>query len=231
MTALLLSLGILNSCGIVPSASDNNVSPIAVTYGTMTDTRETPAKTYKTTQIGAQLWMAENLNFATATGSWCADYYCTINGRYYNWPTAMALPASCLTTQCASMVLPKHQGICPVGWHVPNNADWDLLAAYIRNDQKVVSGNEGRYLKDASGSDFIWLDKSTNAGNPYGFAALSAGYWSQDQLMGDDAFFWSANEDVSYYASTRELMGMVSKLEATIEDKDQGYSLRCLKDE
>ncbi len=51
---------------------------------TFTDDRD--GKIYKTVKIGAKIWMAENLNYATNTGSWCPN--CNIYGRFYNWKTA-----------------------------------------------------------------------------------------------------------------------------------------------
>ena len=74
-------------------------------------------KKYKTVTIGNQVWMAENLDYATSSGSWYfnndskqAEKY----GRLYTWETA-----------CNS---------CPEGWHLPNNAEWDTLIQYLKNN-------------------------------------------------------------------------------------------------
>ncbi len=73
-----------------------------------TDPRD--GKTYKTIQIGEQTWMAENLIFETAEGSWCYENdstNCEKYGRLYDWSTA--------------------NNVCPEGWRLPSENDFKTL--------------------------------------------------------------------------------------------------------
>jgi len=95
---------------------------------------------YKTVKIGSQTWMAQNLNYKTSNGkSRCypvsgdsnpndADNAnCAVYGRFYDWATIMGFDESCNNKSCASQIKPKHQGICPNGWHIPSKTEWKTL--------------------------------------------------------------------------------------------------------
>jgi hypothetical protein len=99
----------------------------ALKYGTVTDF---DGNIYKTITIGNQTWMAENLkvlhyrngdtipNITNATqwskrinGAYC-DYDNNPSkgapyGKLYNW-----------------LALVDTRNICPIGWHVPTDAEW-----------------------------------------------------------------------------------------------------------
>jgi uncharacterized protein (TIGR02145 family) len=159
-------------------------------------------ETYKTVVIGNQTWMARNLNY-NAEGSKCYNddpANCTKYGRLYTWVTAMALPDSCDigSNDCSTQINAKHQGICPSGWHIPSNADWDILLRYVDG----ISGTEspynsetaGKYLKAASG----W-NKYSNGTDAYGFSALPGGATDGTgaggfSSGGGKGFWWSASD-------------------------------------
>jgi hypothetical protein len=65
--------------------------------------------TIETVQIGEQVWMAENLNYAAGNNACYGDKEsnCQKCGRLYDWSTATM--------------------ICPSGWHLPTNAEWEAL--------------------------------------------------------------------------------------------------------
>jgi uncharacterized protein (TIGR02145 family) len=179
---------------------------------------------YKTVKIGNQVWMAENLNY-NAEGSKCYDNdpaNCGIYGRLYNWATAMALPPDCNSSSCSFQISAKHKGICPSGWHIPSDAEWQTLVNF-------AGGNEiaGKKLKTKN----EW--KSGNGDDAYGFSALpgglgvSGGYFLN---VGNYGFWWSASEydsDDAYYRG----MHYSSEDVYYFSDFKSGLlSVRCLQD-
>jgi uncharacterized protein (TIGR02145 family) len=197
------------------------VAAFAQQKGSFTDPRD--KKTYKTTKIGTQTWMAENLNF-NASGSKCGgtvpkeEYYslegkntvnCDKYGRLYNWNTAL--------------------NACPKGWHLPSDADWKVLMKFVNPS---CSGNSdcakaGTLLKATSG----W-NKNGNGTDDYGFSALpgGAGDSSYFNYAGNYGFWWGTTE---YNGSSAYLGFMLYDLEDACWDyNDKSYllSVRCLQD-
>jgi len=198
-------------------------------------------QTYKTVVIGTQTWFQRNLNYAVA-GSKCDGddgkfkdentNYCDTYGRLYNWATAMALPDSCNSKICSGQINAKHKGICPAGWHVPSDADWNVLMKYINpscsdNSNSICAG-VGTELKANSS---LWAD---NAGTDnYGFSALPGGgcgyYDGGFGQVGISGYWWSASECYYYYYTGARNHG------ALVTGCSYGnggllFSVRCVQD-
>ena len=219
-----------------------------IDYGTMIDTRDN--KQYKTVKIGDQVWMAENLNFDPGQGgsgdakydwSWCHNNkaeHCDVAGRFYTWAAAidsvkLATDADktmdcgygkeCGLDSAGSATL--IQGICPDGWHLPNNGEWDSLFTAVGG-----SGKAGTLLKSQTG----WYGNG-NGPDAFGFTALSVGrsysYASFD-FDGLYAYFWSATENDSSYAYGMYLYYRGDDVGAGLFDsyKNYGFSVRCVQD-
>ncbi len=202
----------------------------------ITDSRD--GQTYKIVTIGTQVWMAENLNY-NATDTRCYNDntggdsygYCTTYGRLYNWATAMALPSSCNSSSCVSQVGTKHRGICPSGWHIPSNADWNVLMKYVNpscSDNSICDG-AGTKLKATSG----WY--SGNGTDNYGFAALPGGYGSSGSFgsAGGSGSWWTATEreGAASYAYLRYIHYTNSEhVDYDYHGKNYLYSVRCVLD-
>jgi len=187
-----------------------------------------------TVKIGEQVWMKENLN-CNVSGSKCYnnnESNCATYGRLYNWETAMNLPSSCNSSSCSGQVQSKHQGICPSGWHIPSNADWDKLVRYVDGTSGTSSPYDsptaGRYLKAKSG----W-NSNGNGEDTYGFSALPGGSGLSDggfYGVGNYGDWWSSSEDRSDGAYNRNMLYNNENVYYDYNDKDTLFSVRCLQD-
>ncbi len=171
-----------------------------------TDLRD--GKAYKWVKIGEQIWMAENLNYITESGSWCYDNQtsnCNTYGRLYDWVTANAA--------------------CPAGWRVPNDEDWNTLIKYLGGKREA-----GGKLKEAGMSH--WQYPNTGATNASGFNAVSGGYPSYYGAfygLGKFSHYWSSSESSSVRAWLYTLSYGDASLDRGESYKKFGYSVRCIK--
>ena len=178
-----------------------------ISYGTLTDARD--GKTYKTVTIGKLTWMAGNLNYSDSVAtpslkgkSWCYDNvaaHCDVTGRLYTWAAAIdsvklandtenpqicgeghvCYPDICgKETSCSQPVV--LQGVCPDGWHLPRQDEWDMLI-------NEVNGTPGEKLLSQTG----WYCKGTDT---FGFSVIPSGFGGGDGFVGvsDDVVydFW-----------------------------------------
>jgi uncharacterized protein (TIGR02145 family) len=182
------------------------------TKSTFTDPRD--GKVYKTVKIGTQTWFAENLNYE-AEGSVCYDNNPDNGakyGRLYNWETAMK--------------------VCPKGWHLPSNAEWDKLLRFVDGDKGTESPYKsktaGKYLKAKSG----W-NKDGNGTDDYGFSALPGGGGYSDSGFNDVGslgIWWSASESDGIYAYLRYMYYDSENAYWNYINKSGLFSIRCLQD-
>jgi uncharacterized protein (TIGR02145 family) len=217
-------------------------------YGSMK--YEYAKRTYKTVVIGTQIWMAENLNVAVA-GSKCGDkdeqdeqdgyltdnntIYCDKYGRLYKWAAAMALPSSCNSDNCSSQLQSPHRGICPEGWHIPSDGDWDKLYRYVDGNSGTsspyASSTASRDLKAASG----W--NASNGTDNYGFSALPGGFGTEYGYVngyfsgaGNLGFWWTVWSNITGYVHRREMSSSNNIAGWGNVDKSFMHSVRCLQD-
>lgn len=127
--------------------------------GTYTDVRD--GHVYKTVEIGKALWFAQNLAFTTRA-SWCyqnEDDSCKKYGRIYMWNDAMA-----------NSMTEGAQGICPEGWHVPSNKDWDELMHEYKKTKDLFVGGISGFDMEAGGCRF--------EDGTFSFVGKVATYWT-----------------------------------------------------
>ena len=213
------------------SSLPQNGGSTGLTTGSVTDSRDN--QTYKTVKIGNQVWMAQNLNFAT-NRSFCYNndsLYCNKYGRLYNWMEAVdgyglysANAKGCnMESHCWPTPTFPVRGICPEGWHLPSKEEWIQLF-------DTVGGRDvaGTALKSTYG----WKDDG-NGTNAFGFSALPAGQgglFSEYYTEGMYANFWSADESLYESGVYVYLQLNYTQVSINSEVKTSYLSVRCLKD-
>lgn len=223
-------------------------------YGILKDSRD--GQEYKTVKIGEQWWMAQNLNYAytgvpfedgrytSDSTSWCLDNdpaNCAKYGRLYTWTAAMdsvgewstngkgcGYGKTCSVASAGSTTLVR--GICPEGWHLPREAECQVLLTAVGGSSTADSA--GSKLKSATG----WKAYSgiTNE-DAFGFSALPAGSYRGLGVEGESANFWSSTEESSTVSKGKYAHGMGFFFDYNYyvqldHNKDWGLSVRCVKD-
>jgi uncharacterized protein (TIGR02145 family) len=218
----------------VTTGSTVNVHNPDLTYGSMTDQE---GNVYKTIVIGTQEWMAENLNTsvyrngdaiptnlddatwaATTSGAWAyynndASYACPY-GKLYNWFT------------CADA-----RGLCPVGWHVPSDAEWTVLTDFLGGES--VAGGKMKSTGTIEATTGLWVFPNSGATNSSGFSGLSGGDRYSDGgyfYKGEYGFWWSDSELNTNSAWRRDLNYNYGDVPRNPDFKNIGFSVRCLRD-
>ena len=173
--------------------------------GTFTDGRDN--KTYKTIKIGNQVWMAENLAYKPTSGKYWAynNDFSNVSqyGYLYDWETACK--------------------VCPNGWHLPSDAEWTRLTDYLGGEN--VAGTK---MKSSSG----WRANG-NGSNASGFSGLTGGARVSSgrfSLIGSNGTWWSSTEGDSTNAWRRLLFYSDGNVGRYSQNKQNGYSVRCLRD-
>jgi uncharacterized protein (TIGR02145 family) len=186
---------------------------------------------YKTLTLGTQTWMAENLKttkyrngdvIKTTTSSkdirdevapqyqWASEgkeSNVTTYGRLYTWYTVA-----------------DNRGICPIGWHVPTDADWSALTTFLGGE--VVA-----YSKLKESGEIHWNKYDTGT-NETGFTALPGGLRSSRGPfidIGESCYWWSSNESGPADAWCRQMNYNMYSVYRFLYLKRNGLSVRCIK--
>jgi len=184
---------------------------------------------YKTVRIGSQVWMAENLKTKYySDGTEITQYYSANNntsndeiyGLLYTWNVVMN-GASSSNTNPSNV-----QGVCPTGWHVPSQAEFDQLA-YTLGGYDVAGGK----MKDVVQNLWDGDNWSTNESN---FSAVPAGSMDPPSTVysfRERALVWSSTEfDVNRSISV-EMHYAWWNLNTYNGLKQYAFSVRCVKNE
>jgi uncharacterized protein (TIGR02145 family) len=198
-------------------------------YGSL----EYAEQTYKTVVIGtgttAQVWMAENLNYGTSGKCYGDDpANCNKYGRLYNWATAMNIANTYNSSLYSPTNSVKYKGICPTGWHIPNDDEWDVLVKYVDPDWTNMTTNNvaGTKLKAKNG----WSSNG-NGMDDYGFAALPGGSGNSDGgfLNAGNGYWWSSSENSANDAYSRSMRYNGEGAVWGYSSKTNLQSVRCVQ--
>jgi uncharacterized protein (TIGR02145 family) len=202
-----------------------------LSYGTVTDI---DGNVYKTITIGTQTWMAENLKVTRYQNGdsisrvnedvpWSnldAGAYCiylnnsdkgAIYGKLYNWYS-----------------LKDTRNICPSGWHVPTDAEWEVLYSYLGGYETSTSEK----MRETGITHWAYIND--DATNESGFTGIPGGMRDYGGLftdVGQMGFWWSSSPANDYY----DLDAMYyyvdnSGVSRGVGSKRNGMSVRCVKD-
>ena len=212
--------------------------------------------TYNTVLIGNQCWMRENMRCITSpnTGasilqnpasghatterrayyynddpSTCANGY----GLLYNWPAAVdGWPGS------SNMDLMEGvRGICPVGWHIPTEAEWETLKNFVMSQSLYVCGSFNSNIAKSLAAKSGWYPTNGNCypgnnlsqNNATGFSALPAGMRNTVEFhsRSEQATFWSSS---GYTPYCFRIDNYAAGIFLPRFETDMGFSVRCLRD-
>lgn len=197
--------------------------------GTLTDI---DGNIYQINSIGTQMWMKENLKTnklndgtlipVVINGSWSTltipglgwynndpGTYKDKYGGYYNWYTI------------------NTGKLCPLGWRVPNDADWATLFNFLGG--LTVAGGK---LKEAGLTN--WKSPNTGATNESGFTGLPGGY----RFPGDGSSFGGLSQIANWWTTSQAdpNLGFHKQLQYDTpvvsqggNVKNYGRNVRCVK--
>ena len=202
---------------------------------------------YKTVIIGNQEWMAENMratrdrngnpielskkeSIDTPYRYFPHDSKIQRHGYLYNWEAAMK--------------------VCPQGWHLPTDEDWEQLEKYVGSQKKYVCDkynnktNIAKALADTIGwygtnnyyersfkrsFTFGTIGDYLKANNATGFSARSVPQESMVDYY--TASFWSATDERNdNRVIARVLRYNIATLWSVPMPKDDKASVRCIRD-
>jgi uncharacterized protein (TIGR02145 family) len=203
--------------------------------------------------LGAQIWSTKNVDGSTFRNgepilqaisyldwkkageaqqpAWCYYDNDTSNGtRYgklYNW-----------------YAVADHRGLCPTGWHVPTDEEWSILTDYLGGEELAGAKMKSNYgwkdnEKPESSSGFNGLPGGwrSDFGTFYGIGS-SVSWWSsakyinstewERRLSADNPHVYTLDTLSNSY--TRGLISSNGLVYRAANNKQNGYSVRCIKD-
>jgi len=184
---------------------------------------------YETVRIGNQDWMIENLKVTKyndgsvishvttastwstqSTGAWSwynnNSSYDATYGKLYNW------------------FVVGTDKLCPIGWHVPDKAEWDALINFLGG--QAIAGGKAKEMGYAH-----WNAPNIGATNESCFTGFPGGIRNQDGTfgaIGTVGLWWSRKNHIIDYSDSYSLGTNSSIFSDNITHTKTGRSIRCV---
>jgi uncharacterized protein (TIGR02145 family) len=237
---LLLLIGFL--LFIISCEKDESVSSV----------KDIDGNVYHTVTIGTQVWMVENLK-TTKYNDGAEIPYVSFN-NYPDW-VGITTPAYSWYYNYSSDVLSfdffynwytvETGKLAPIGWHVPTDEEWTTMENYLISKGYNYDGSTtGNKIAKALASDTGWDSTSVIGSvgntdypayrNKSGFTALPGGYIhyfdGSFRYNGSVGIWWSYTESYNDFAYSRSLSWKGCGVSRQANNKNYGFSVRCIRD-
>lgn len=237
LSFLVIGVGILLLIGACRQSKDEPSVPVAVPPPPATSCQGTvmdiDGNTYPVVQIGTQCWMAANLKTTRyRDGTTIPNVTDDINWTQLNsgaWSNYDNSPANDATYgKLYNWYAAANLNLCPLGWHVPTDAEWTVLTDYL-------GGKDVAWGKMKADSQ-LWNEPNSGATNESGFSGLPGGFRNASvgnfRDLGYGGFWWSAWEHGADYAWFRSLYYNYfgAGFGRYNDDKRNGFCMRCVRD-
>jgi len=233
------------SCAVIPAVP-------STACGSVTSVLDRESNTYATVSIGTQCWMASNLMVTTYNDGTNipldASGGTQGNGSGQTWLSQTTGARTLYGHDNTNLsvygylynghAVVDSRKICPSGWHVPTNSDWNKLVKAIDPAADTTLYGESLIAGGMMKSTSLWNSPNTCGNNSSGFAALPSGERYASGLFygqGNYTSFWSTTIDYAAnsfggYLFVRELAYNRSKVYMDYGDYGKANPIRCVKD-
>ena len=179
---------------------------------------------------------------STSFGKVSGAYNEKLYGLYYNWSVVM-----------------DDKGICPHGWHVPTQAEWNTMIGVVVSENGAESDKYAYLLSEGNDWDSQEYDWNTNSSDPQykpgwfvelrnasefsavltGLAGGSDSEHGTTDALGRflnrahsyaESYFWSSTSNGNDRAVSINLSHLGTQLTFNNKSINSGYSVRCVRD-
>jgi uncharacterized protein (TIGR02145 family) len=191
---------------------------------------------YLTVVIGTQEWMTSNLKTTKYRNGTAIDYPGANNVAWqanttgaYSWHNNEISWKNAYGALYNWYAVNSPNGICPTGWHVPN--DTELTQLFNALGGESIAGGKLKSTVNAPSPHPRWETPNYQASNSSQFSGEPGGFRYNTGLyheLGRNGTWWSATE-LGYYASFFQLNYGAENVYRNLTHKNFGHSVRCIK--